>query len=766
MGKDKQIPFSIIGEGRPRIDGIDKATGRTRYVADLRPSGCLTGKVLRSPHPHARITGLNTSKAERLAGVRAVVTKADTPGLFYGSYNSGIKDELILADDRVRYVGDEVAAVAALDEATAEEALSLIEVEYEPLPFYIDPLKAMAEGAEPIHPVENNIATKKVTVRGDPEAGFKEADLVLEERFRTGLQIHAYMEPVACIAEYDSRGRYHLQAPLQNPSWARIIFSDAMGLPLGKFHCVQTPIGGAFGGKLEQKLYLIAFLLAKKSGAPIRMVNSREDEFQTSMPRVPMIIDLKMGMRKDGLVTAKEHRIIAENGAYSKYAPAVTYLGTYRIDGLYRIQNVRNHCTLVYTNRPPTSAFRGFGNPQVTFAVESMMEMLCQGLGLDPMETRLKNAALPGDVTSHGFKLISCGFKESLEVLGRQMDYPAACSDLGPDEGFGISGTSHVCGNRGFFPLFDGATTFIRIDEGGNVRVIVGETDVGQGLLTTFAMIAAEELGVSLERVRVDDCDTDISAFGLGTWGDRATFIGGNAVKKAAAEAKSQIIEMAAEMLEANPADILVENDRVFVQGTPGEFLDLEEVAARAVFTKGGATIMAKGTWIPESEGVDSELYGSISGTYAFGAQSCKIRVDRQTGQVHILEFYAAHDVGRAINPMACEGQIEGSIAQGIGLGLMEEVLYKDGTMANPNFLNYRIPTALDMPPIRSVLVEPIDPAGPFGAKGVAEPAMTPTAVCIANAVYNAVGVRIKELPITPDKILAALKAREKENQS
>jgi CO/xanthine dehydrogenase Mo-binding subunit len=508
---------------------------------------------------------------------------------------------------------------------------------------------------------------------------------------------------------------------------------------------------------MEHKLYFIGFLLTRKAGKPVRLENTREEEFQTSMPRVPMVIDLKMGMRKNGMITAKEHRIIADSGAYAKQAPSVVNLGTYRIDGLYRIQNVRNECTLVYTNRPPTSAFRGFGNPQITFAVESMMEMLIRELALDPLEVRLKNAARPGDKTAHGFKLLSCGFKESLDEVGRMMHYDRIKNDRKQAVGVGFSGTSHVCGNRGFFPLFDGSTAFVRIDEGGNVRVIPGEIDLGQGLLTTFAMIAAEELQVSLDRIRVDGGDTELSAFGLGTWGDRGTFIGGNAVRLAAGEAKKEILKVAAEMLEAHGEDLDIREERIFVKGSPGKSLSFDEVAAQAVYTHGGSPIMTKGVFIPESEKADDTFYGNISGTYAFGAQGCKVRVDRRTGKVDILEFYAAHDVGRAINPMACEGQIEGSVAQGIGYGLLEKVQYKDGVMINPGFLNYRIPTSLDMPKIFTALVEPIDPVGPFGAKGVAEPSMTPTAACIANAIYDAVGVRIKELPMTPEKILKAL---------
>ncbi len=757
MKREKSQSFSIIGQSLPRIDAMDKVTGRTRYVADKKVQGALFGKVLRSPHPHARVLNVDTSRAVRMPGVRAVVTYDDSPGILYGDYNSTIKDEYILAKDRVRFVGDEVAAVAAVDEETAMEALSLIRVEYEPLPGYYHPEAAMEIDALRIHDVDRNIASHQVTVRGDPDAGFREADLVLEDRFETDLQFHAYLEPVACIVEFDLQNRFHLWAPLQNPSWSRITFSEAMDLPIGRFHCVQTPIGGAFGGKMEQKIYNIGFLLARKTGKPVRLENTREEEFQSSKPRVPMIIDLKMGMRKDGVITAKEHRIVADSGAYAKQAPSVVNLGTYRIDGLYRMQNVRNEGTLVYTNRPPTSAFRGFGNPQSTFAVESMTDMLIRELSLDPLEVRLKNAAQPGDVTSHGFKFVSCGFQESLEEVGRMMHYDRTGKDREKDEGIGFSGTSHVCGNRGFFPLFDGSTAFVRIDEGSNVRVIPGEVDLGQGLLTTFAMIVAEELQVKLDRIKVDGGDTELSAFGLGTWGDRGTFIGGNAVQLAAREARKEILRVAAEMLEAHEEDLDIHEERIFVKGSPGRNLVFEEVAARAVYSRGGSPIMAKGTFIPESEKADKTFHGNVSGTYAFGAQGCKVRVDRRTGEVEVLEFYAAHDVGRAINPMACEGQIEGSIAQGLGYGLLEKVQYKDGVMINPGFLNYRIPTSMDVPKIFTSLVEPIDPVGPFGAKGVAEPAMTPTAACIANAIHDAIGVHVKELPITPDKVLKAL---------
>lgn len=753
--------FSIVGKRHPRVDGKDKVTGRAKYLDDLRIPGMLYGKVLRSPYAHAKVLRIDTSRAEKVLGARAVVTVEDTPKVPFGSYRSGIKDELMLALDKVRFVGDEVAAIAAIDEEIALEALDRIVVEYEPLPAVFSIDEAIKPEAPRIHEnAAQNIASHTVTVRGDPERGFKEADLVLEERFETPLQIHGYLEPVGCIASWDSSGKLTIWAPSQNPSWSRLIFSEALNLPLGRLRVVQTSVGGAFGGKLEQNLYLIAAILAKKAGRPVKMVNTRDEEFQTSMPRVPMKIYLKMGVKKDGTLTAKEHRIFADNGAYTKYASAVVNLGTYRVDGLYRLKNIRNENYLVYTNKLPTSAFRGFGNPQITFAMESMLDQLAEEIGMDPLDLRLRNAAEPGDVTAHGFHFISCGLRDCLKEVSEAIEWKRKRGLKGSRRGLGISATSHVCGNRSFFPLFDGATAYVRIDEGGGVRVITGEVEVGQGLLTAYATIAAEELGVPLQEVTVEAPDTDFAPFGLGTWGDRGTFIGGGAVKLAANDARRQLLERAAEILEAHPADLECGEGRVFVKGTPERGLPFFEVAARAVYTQGGAPILGKGTFIPKSELADETRYGNISGTYAFGAQAAELEVDEETGEIHLVRVVAAHDVGRALNRTTTEGQIEGATVQGIGYALLEGVQFKDGVMLNPCFLNYRIPTALDIPPITSLLVETIDPTGPFGAKGVAEPAMTPTAPAIANAIYDAIGVRIKTLPITPEKVLEGLRKR------
>jgi 4-hydroxybenzoyl-CoA reductase alpha subunit len=758
--------YSVIGKRCPRVDGKDKVTGRAKYLCDLKFPGMLYGKVLRSPYPHARILHIDTSQAEKLLGVRTVATVEDTPKIKYGSYNSEVLDELIFASDKVRYVGDEVAAVAAVDEETALEALSLIRVEYQELPAIFHVEEAIKPGAPKIHEeIVNNIASRTVTIRGDVKQGFKNAFFILEDQFETSLQIHCYLEPVGCIAAWDAGGKLTIWAPLQNPSWARFVFSKALAVPLEKLRVVQTTIGGAFGGKLEQKQYLVAAALARKSRRPVKIVNSRDEEFQTSMPRVPMVIRLKVGVNKDGIITAKEHRVYADNGAYTKGTKAIVNPGTYRVDGLYRIRNLHNENFLIYTNKLPTSAFRGFGNPQSTFALESMLDQMAEGIGMDPLELRLRNMAEPGDVTAHGWKFRSCGVKDCLKKVAEAIEWKTKKTQKTVGRGVGIAATCHVCGNRAFFPDFDGATAYVIVDEGGRVRVITGEVEVGQGLLTVYAAIAAEELCLPINSVTVEPQDTDMSPFGLGTWGDRTTYIGGNAVKLAAFDARRQLLEIAAEMLSVSQTDLECGKGKIMVKGFPQRVLSFIDVARAAAYRKGGALTIGRGTFFPDSEPFDETHYGNISGTYAFGAHAAEVEVNKETGEVKVVKVVAAHDVGRALNLDTIEGQIEGGITQGTGFALLEEVQYENGVMITQDFLNYHIPTALDVPQMETLFVETIDPSGPFGAKGVAEPAINPTAPAIANAIYDAVGARVRSLPITPRKILEALESKTRDSR-
>lgn len=750
---------AVVGKRLPALDARDKATGRAEFVSDIRLPGMLWAKVLRSPVAHARIRNIDVSRALKLGGVKMVLTGKDCPPHKYGVV---IRDETILAVDKVRYAGDEIAIVLATDPDIAEEALELIAVDYEELPVLLDPREAMEEGAPLIHEGKSNVAVRLHIERGEVDRAFAESDVVLEDTYNTSMVYQAYLEPMAAVAAVDASGRLTLWAGLQNPSAARLTFADALGIPADKLRIIQPHFGGGFGAKLEHKVPLLCAFAALKSGRPVRLVNDREEDFQAGHPRVPMTIRLKLGAKKDGTLTAKQVEIIADNGAYTVYAPGILSTALYRIDLLYRIANVRADGVLVYTNKAPTSAFRGFGNAQMHFAFECHLDALAKELGLDPKELRLKNAAYPGYVNPHGWKVGSCGLKECIEKATAAIGWEEKKANKQPRRGVGMACCMHVSGNRSFKKEFDGSAALVRVDDGGNVFVYSGEADLGQGARTVFAQIAAEELGVPYEKVKVAIVDTDIAPFAWGTFASRATYLGGNAVRAAAADAKRQILEFAAELLNVPVGLLNIQNGRI-VGPSEKKSLDLAEVTREYMYRHAGANIIGRGSFVPEGvEYPDETKYGNISGAYPFAAQAAEVEVDTETGQVKVLRLAAAHDLGKAINPMLAEGQIEGGVAMGLGWALTENLTYgPDGRVANPQFLDYQIPTAMDVPPLEVILVEPEEKSGPYGAKSLGEPALIPTSPAIANAVYDAIGVRIKELPITPEKILAALKEKE-----
>jgi CO/xanthine dehydrogenase Mo-binding subunit len=751
--------FAWVGRSVPQIDAREKATGATEFVSDIRLPGMLFGRILRSPHAHARILRIDTSRARRVPGVRAVATAEDTPKIPFGPRT---EDWMILAADKVRFIGDEVAAVAAADEDAAEEALSLIRVEYEELPAVFDPLEAMREGAPLIHDKPGNIAAEFKVSRGDSERAFQESAAVYSGRFYTNQVYQAYLEPMACVANFDAAGKLTLYAATQIPSMTRIPYAKALGLPLENVRVIVPPYGGAFGAKMETNLHLVAAVLSRRTRRPVRLVNSREEDFLAGNPRVPMYIDLKLGARSDGTITGKEVRVVGAAGARMVYAMVIVATACYRVDSLYRFQALKTEGLTVYTNTVPTSCFRGFGNAQMTFALESGMDMLAHSLGMDPAELRLRNGLQTGEVSLHGWKIGSSGLGECVEKAVRASGWKEKRSGKRAFRGIGLACCNHVSGNRAFAREFDGGAGIVRIGREGKVLVCHGESDMGQGQRTAFAQIAAEELGVPLDRIEVAPVDTDTGPFGLGSFATRGTVFGGNGVKAAAAEARKQILHYAAQMLECSPGDLDIREGRILVKGSPGQTLSFQKVAETALYRRGGAPIVAVGFWVPETEIPDPVTkYGNIAPAYPFACQIAEVEVDPETGQVHLKNYTAAHDVGRAINPLATEGQIEGGVAQGIGWALMENMAVEKGRILNPNFRDYVIPGPLDLPPIRSILVEPGEPNGPFGAKGIGEPALNPSPAAVANAIYDAIGVRLTELPFTPEKILNALRERD-----
>lgn len=755
--------LNVVGKSYPQIDAMEKAMGKTLFVSDLVLPKMLYGRILRSPFPHARIKHMDTSRAEMLPGVKAVVTYGDTPGVRFGPRT---EDWTIFAEDEVRFCGDEVAAVAAIDEDIAEEALDLITVEYEELPYVTDPIEAMKPGAPLVHEDKpGNIAAEFKIEAGDVDAALRKSDFVYEDRYYTNQVYQAYLEPMGTLVDVDSTGRFTFWVGTQIPSMMRITYAKALGVPLEKVRIVVPDYGGAFGAKMENNVHLAAAVLARKTGRPVKLINTRHDDFIGGNPRVPMYIDIKLGVTKEGRLTGKEVRVVGAAGARLVYAQAIVSTACYRVDSLYRFKDVRATGYTVYTHTVPTSCFRGFGNSQMTFVLESAMDMIADHLGMDPAELRIRNDIGPNQVSVHGWEIKSCGLKECISRAAKAADWKGKRKQKRPFRGIGLSCCNHVSGNRAFVRDFDGGAGIVRVGRDGRVTVYHGESDMGQGQKTTFAQIVAERLGVPLESVHVAGVDTDISPFGFGSFATRGTVMGGNGVLAAANEAFKQLAEVAAGMLEANPEDIECREGSFFVKGSLETRLPFQEVAERAAFVRHGAPVMGNGFYNPPTALPDPKTkYGNIAPAYPFACQIAEVEVDPDTGQVTVLQFVAAHDVGRAINPMATEGQVQGGVAQGLGWTLMEDMVTEKGRIVNPDFVDYLVPTAMDVPEITPLLVEPIEPNGPYGAKGIGEPALNPSMSAITNAIYDATGIRIKRLPICPDNLLQELKKRRRSN--
>lgn len=751
--------FSVIGKRVQRVEGFDKVTGDSEYIADIYLPGMLVGKVLRSPFPHARIRHIDTSKAEKLAGVRAVVTAEDTIKRPWGAF---FADQYILSVDKSRYVGEEVAAVAAIDPDIAEAAIDLIEVDWEPLPAVFDAEDAMKDGAPLVHDDKpNNIAMQLDLERGNVAQAFADSDVIVEDTFTSMPQWHCSIETIGSVAEYYSSGKYTIYMNTQTLFNARYRIATALGVPETDVRIIQSAVGGGFGGKsCDDNNALVAAVLAKKARKPVKLINTREEEFLAGCrPRVFMKINVKMGFKKDGHIRAKELKVVADNGAYSAKAPAITGVAAMRHDTCYKYSDVKIDAKLVYTNKVPTGAFRGFGNPSAEWAVEQAIDLGAHALGIDPMELARINAAEVGYVSPHGNRVTSCELKQCLDMTEKMIDWKVKRANKQPNTGLGLACTVHVSGKR-HFGDYDGSSATIKINEDGKALILSGEGECGQGVHTAMCQIAAEELGVRVEDVEISRADTDLTTFCLGAFASRLTYVSGNAVKNAAANVKQQLFEQAAEMLEANPQDLMAREGRIFVKGAEEKSLTVSDVARARLFRHNGAPIVGSGSFDADSVLPDSTRFGNESGAYNYGAQAARVHVDPETGQVKILEFVVASDCGTVIYPLGAEGQVEGGLAQGIGYALTEGLQIDEGRPLNPNFSDYRIPSMRDMPPLRHAFADSYEPTGPFGAKGLGELNMDPTAAVINNAIFDAVGVRVRTLPITPEKILRALREK------
>ena len=753
--------FTVVGKRVQRVEGFDKVTGDSSYIADIYLPGMLVGKVLRSPFPHARIRNIDISKAEKLPGVRAVVTAEDTIKRPWGAF---FADQFILSVGKTRYVGEEVAAVAAIDPDIAEEAIDLIEVEWEPLPGVFDAEDAMKDGAPLVHDDKpNNIAMHLDLERGNIAQAFADSDVIVEDTFTSMPQWHCSIETIGSVAEYATSGKYTIYMNTQTLFNARYRIATALGVPETDVRIIQSAVGGGFGGKsCDDNNALVAAVLAKKARKPVKLINSREEEFLAGCrPRVFMKINVKMGFKKDGRIRAKELNVIADNGAYSAKAPAITGVAAMRHDTCYKYSDVKIDAKLVYTNKVPTGAFRGFGNPSAEWAVEQAIDLGAHALGIDPMEIARMNAAEVGYVSPHGNRVTSCELKQCLDMTERMIDWKTKRANKMPNTGLGLACTVHVSGKR-HFGDYDGSSATIKVNEDGKALILRGEGECGQGVHTAMCQIAAEELGVRVEDVEISRADTDLTTFCLGAFASRLTYVSGNAVKNAATNVKQQLFEQAAEMLEANAADLMSRDGKIFVKGAEGKSLTVSDVARARLFRHNGAPIVGSGSFDADSVLPDSTRFGNESGAYNYGVQAAEVHVDPETGQVKVLQMVVASDCGTVIYPIGAEGQVEGGLAQGLGYALTEGLQIDEGRPINPNFSDYRIPSMRDMPPLQHAFADSYEPTGPFGAKGLGELNMDPTAAVINNAIFDAVGVRVKTLPITPEKILRALKEKAK----
>ncbi len=747
----------VVGRPSPIIDAAEKVSGATTFINDLDLPGALTGMALRSPHPHARICRIDTSRADRLPGLAVVLSRNNTPNVPFGINH---RDETAFCREKARYAGDEIAAVAAVDEETAREALSLIRVEYEVLPTVADPLEAQAADAPLVHDaVAGNVANEFHIRRGGIDEAFRAADARFSDEFDTHLAHQAYIEPTGCVAQWHPDGRMSVWGCLQSAFLIRtFMLAPVMGMSADDFRVIQTKPGGAFGGKLDVKAALMAAMLSRAAERPVKFIMSLEEDLTAMRPRMPVRISLESAWMRDGALAGKRVRIVAENGAYSSLSPAIMSSIALRTDNLYKTPAAEIQGKLVYTNVIPSGQMRGFGNVQATYAWESHLDNVADGLGMDPADLRLKNYTEKGDVSLHGWRIASCAVADATRYVVKEIDWKARRARGGRGRGVGLASCIHVSGNKGFSVELgpdgtDPSSGVVRVDAKGEVEIWSGESDLGQGASSVMAHIASEVMGIPVSRFRVPPTDTDYMPFGMGAFASRITLIGGNAVKRAAEDARKNLLAAAAERMEIPAEELDILDGEVRARALPGRKVPVSEVVRGA-----GGLIEGRGKWLAGGDVLDKEKYGNPSTTYSFSTHAAEVEVDMETGVVNVVRICCGHDPGRVIHRLGAEGQVEGGAVQGMSYAMMEALAPQEGHLRGRNFHDYLIATSMDAPPIAHDFFESMDPYGPYGAKGLAEVAINPIAAAICNAIYHATGgARIRSLPITPERVLEAI---------
>jgi len=763
---------SPIGARVPMVDSVDKVTGTGKYADDLALPGMMVGKILHSPHPHARIRSIDTSQAERLAGVHAVVTGRETP-VKYGILPVG-HDETIFAVDKVRYIGDNVAGVAAESEAIADEALRLIKVDYEPLAAYFDPEASMRAEQNLIHDNKPHNMEKEYHHHfGNVEKGFAEADYIREDRFDCAEVTHAALEPHSTLASFAPDGALTVWSSTQVPYYLMKTLAATLQMQEERVRVVKPLVGGGFGGKSEViPLELAAAVLARQAKRPVKITYTREEVFYAHRGRPRQIVELRTGATRDGKLTAVEARIIQDGGAYCGYGVVTILYSGQLLNAMYDIPNVKFDGYRVLTNKPACGAMRGHGTVNTRFAFEQQLNRFAAVLGIDPVEIRRRNLLKPPCMTPNNLRVLSYGYPECIEKVAEASGWKAKYGKLPYGKGIGIAGSHYVSGaaNPIIRSPIPQSTVKLSIDGESIVTILSGASEIGQGSDTVQVQIVAAELGVPVDQVKIVAADTARTPVDLGSYSSRVTFMAGNAAREAAREAKRKILSAAAAKLGVSPEALALlgaasagpPNDGSITGPATGQItLDFAEAVRLAM--NGAEALTAVGTYTTPEEATGGKFKGAGVGpspAYSYSAQVAEVTVDPETGQVTVDRIIAAHDCGKAINPMTVEGQVEGSVWMGLGQAVQEEMLWENGRLMNPCLLEYRTASTLESPPIEPILVESNDPEGPFGAKEAGEGSLAATIPAVAHAIYDAVGVWIDTLPITPEKILKAIEAK------
>jgi len=757
---------TIIGKRVPKPDGPDKAVGRTTYINDMVLPMMLYGKILHADRPHAKILSIDTTKAMALPGVHVVLTADD-----FGEMRFGVnRDNLPLKGGKVRCVRDEVAAVAAESEDICDEALSLIEVVYEDLEAVFDPAEAMKPGAPVVHDEKpDNLSLGYKFDHGDVEEAEKESDVILDNVFNVHYVTHCCMGTGCAIADFDATGKLTIYSQTQYPYNFKMDLAPALGIHPGDIRVIQPPVGGAFGSKLDVYPFEpVTALLAKATRRPVKLMFTREEEFINAPTRQPVQIHLRTGAKSDGTLTFRDVDCLLNNGAYTSWGPTTPYVMMRTFTSHYRVPTVKCRFQSVYTNNPYAGSFRGYGNVQATYATAIHMDMLAEKLGMNLLDLSLKNAQESGEVSPQGSRLNDMAFAECLEIAAEKTGFVDKAESFAVERdkpgrikrGIGLASSIHNAGGAKIHKS-DGCGTILKLDDYARCTVITGASEIGQGIDAVICQVISEELGIPIADITLVNNDSAIGPWDVGVHASRTTFVAGNSAQRAARAAREQVLDAAARQSNVS-ADVLDLRQGWVVQEADGEpVIKLDKLLRNMHFQPEPELVMTTDYYEPPSESEDGNHVGDMSAAYSHAVHVAEVEVDTETGEVKVLKVTSVQDVGRVINELGLEAQIEGGIVMGLGYALSEELRIVNGHVTNPSFRDYKVPTAPEIPELELHFVESDSKTGPMGAKGIAELPTIVIAPAVANAVYNAIGIRFLNPPLNPEKVARAIWERD-----